>query len=122
MQMSFQDELKGIGSQVPGCRAAVIMNLDGLVVARHDEVEDGLDIEILLVELTNSLKQAMQAASTVEGGELSEFVLAFEKGSLVVRALQDEHFVALLMEPGGMVGRGRYELRRRSQPLIQELF
>jgi hypothetical protein len=36
--------------------------------------------------------------------------------------LKDEHFVAALLGPGGLVGKGRYSLRRHSLPLIQELF
>ncbi len=120
--MSFQDELAEICNEVPGCWASVLMNLDGLVVHRHLAKDVGLDDEVLLVELTGSLKQALQAASSAEGGELGEFCVSFDRGMVVVRMLKDEHFVAALLDPQGWVGKGRYSLRRHSLPLIQELF
>ncbi len=120
--MSFQDELESICQHVPGCQSAVVMNLDGMVVGRQDNGECELDIEILLVELTSSLKQALQALVSMQGGEMAEMSILFDKGALVVRLLQEEHFVAMLLEPGALVGRGRYALRRHSQPLIKELF
>jgi len=120
--MSFQDELKSICDSSDRFLSAVIMNLDGLVVARHDARDVEVDIEVLLVELTASLKQALQALDGVEVGELSEFSLDFAKGSLVVRPLKDEHFVALLMAPGALTGKGRHALRIHKQPLVKELF
>jgi predicted regulator of Ras-like GTPase activity (Roadblock/LC7/MglB family) len=120
--MSFQDELKQICNEVPGCWASVLMNLDGLVVHRHLAEDVGMDDEVLLVELTGSMKQALQATISAEGGELGEFSVSFDRGTVVARMLKDEHFVAALLGPGGLVGKGRYALRRHSLPLIQELF
>ena len=119
--MSFQEELQAICKQVPGSHSAVVMNLDGLIVARQDESQAAPDIEILLIELTNSLKQALQAAESVEAGAVGEYSLSMDKGELIVRLLRDEHFVALLTEPGALVGRGRYALRVHSRSLIDEL-
>jgi hypothetical protein len=98
------------------------MNLDGLVVLRHVVKEGGLDDEVLLVELSSSVRQAIQAVASVEGGELIEFSMSFDAGSLVVRMLPDEHFVALLLDPPALAGKGRYVLRSRSQALIEEMF
>ncbi len=119
--MSFQEELQAICKQVPGIRSAVVMNLDGLIVARQDESQAPPDIEILLIELTNSLKQAIQAAASVDGGAVREYSLSMENGELIVRLLCDEHFVALLTGPEALVGRGRYALRIHARPLIDEL-
>ncbi|MBW1808861.1 MAG: roadblock/LC7 domain-containing protein [Deltaproteobacteria bacterium] len=120
--MSFQEELESICQHVPGCQSVVVMNLDGIVVGRQDNAESELDIEILLVELTSSLKQALQALVSIQGGEMAEFSILFDKGSLVIRLLEDEHFVAVLLQPEALVGRGRYALRRHAQPLVKELF
>ena len=120
--MSFKQELEDICREVPGCWASVLMNLDGLVVHRHLAKDVGMDDEVLLVELTSSMKQALQATTSVDGGELGEFSVSFDKGTVVARMLKDEHFIALLMDPTGLVGKGRYSLRRHSLPLIQELF
>ena len=120
--MDIQAELETMCQEVPGCRAAVIMNLDGLVVLRHVAEAGGLDDEVLLVELSSSVRQAIKAVASVEGGELIEFSMSFDAGQLVVRLLQDEHFVALLLDPPALAGKGRYVLRSRSLALINELF
>jgi len=120
--MDIQMELEQMCREVPGCRAAVIMNLDGLVVLRHVAEPGGLDDEILLVQLSSSVRQAIKAVASVEGGELIEFSMAFEAGQLVVRLLKEEHFVALLLDPPALAGKGRYVLRSRSLGLINELF
>jgi len=120
--MSFQDTLKSICQQVPGCRSAVVMNIEGMEVARHQEGEDDLDIEVLLIELTGSVKMAVQAAAAVEGGQVDEFSLSFDKGQLAIRLLNEEHFLAILLEPGGLLGKGRYVMRCQSDELKKELF
>jgi predicted regulator of Ras-like GTPase activity (Roadblock/LC7/MglB family) len=120
--MSFREELEQICEEVPGCWASVLMNLDGMVVHRHIARDVGIDDEVLLVELTGSLKQALQAITSAEGGQLGEYCVSFDRGTVVARMLQDEHFVAALLGPGGLVGKGRYSLRRHSLPLIQDLF
>ena len=120
--MSFREELAQICEEVPGCWASVLMNLDGVVVHRHLAQDVGMDDEVLLVELTSSMKQALQATTRSDGGELGEYCVSFDRGTVVVRMLKDEHFVAALLGPKGLVGKGRYSLRRHSLPLIQELF
>lgn len=120
--MDLQAELEAMCRAVPGCRAAMVMNLDGLVVLRHVAQAGGIDDEVLLVELSGSVRQAIQAVANVEGGELIEFSMSFDAGSLVVRLLKEEHFVALLLDPPGLAGKGRYVLRSRSQALIEEMF
>lgn len=120
--MDLQQELKNICREVAGCKAAVLMNLEGLVVMRHVEEDAGLDDEVLLIELTAALKQALGAVDNSGGGGLRELVLHFERGSLVVRFLEEDHFIAMLMEPAALSGKGRYVLRHRSRPLAQDLF
>jgi predicted regulator of Ras-like GTPase activity (Roadblock/LC7/MglB family) len=103
--MSFREELAQICEEVPGCWASVVMNLDGMVVHRHLAQDVGMDDEVLLVELSGSLKQALHATVSAEGGELEEFCVSFDRGTVVVRMLKDEHFVAALLGPQGLVGK-----------------
>lgn len=120
--MDLQQELRNICQEVPGCKAAILMNLDGMVVMRHVEEEGGLDDEVLLIELTASVKQALGAVENGGGGRLQELVLHFERGTLVMRLLQEEHFIAMLIDPQALSGKSRYVLRTRSQPLANDLF
>jgi len=119
--MIFQQELEAICQEAPGCHEAVLMNFDGLVVFRHVVKESDINAEDFLVELTDAIKRTQQAVGSANGGGLGEFTLAFDKATLVVRFLKDDHFVALLMEPTALEGRGRYALRCHSLALAQEL-
>ncbi len=120
--MELQKQLENMCREVDGCRAVWLMNLDGLLVLRHVEQEGDMDDEILLVEMSSIVRQAAQAIRNVEGGELLEFTTSFDRGTLVIRLLKDDHFIALLLEPPAYAGKGRYVLRRHSPALIQELF
>jgi predicted regulator of Ras-like GTPase activity (Roadblock/LC7/MglB family) len=119
--MSFQEELETICQDMPDCLAAVLMNIEGLVVTQHVPQPSDLDIELLLVEMTNGLKQLISAVASADGGSLGDISLNFSKGSLVVRFLDEEHFVGMLMRPSGIIGKGRYLLRRHGLALRQEL-
>jgi len=120
--MALQERLEDMCKKVPGVQVAMVMNLDGLVVVRHVAKQDGMDDEILVVEISGAVRQAMQAVTSVDGGTLSEFAIHFEKGALVGRYLKDDHFVAMLLSPTAFLGQCRHELRCQRLPLIQELF
>ncbi len=119
--MSFENILDEICRTAPGTLSAVVMNLDGLVVARRDERGDGLDVEAVLVELLSALKSARQAAGQVEGGALREFTLDLGQVIVVLRPLGDEHFAALALAPQAVTARGRYALRLKAMELSKEL-
>lgn len=119
--MSFTEELKAICEEVRGSRAALVMSLDGISVARHINGEGGPDVETLIVEMVGPLCQAVRGAANTEGGSLKEMMLAFDNGCLLVRMLRDEYFAALYLDPADLAGKGRYALRRHSLPLLKEL-
>ncbi len=120
--MALQERLESMCEKVPGAQVAMVMNLDGLVVVKHVASQQGLDDEILVVEISAAVRQAMQAVTSVEGGALSEFAIHFEKGALVGRYLKDDHFVTMLLSPSALLGQCRHELRCQRLPLIQDLF
>ncbi len=120
--MSFQSELEAICAEVPGSRTAVVMSLDGISVANHVQHDDGVDTEALLIELIGPLKQAAQVTRRVDVGSLASLEVATGELTLVMRLLNDEYFVALILSPEAVVGRGRYAVRAHSAALRAELF
>jgi predicted regulator of Ras-like GTPase activity (Roadblock/LC7/MglB family) len=120
--MSFEQELEAICNEVPGAQTAWVMSLDGISVANHDAKTNKLDAEILLIEMIGSLKQAFGALSSVSAGELNAMELVFGNGSLLVSLLNEEHFVALLLAPEALIGKGRYAIRRHTLALRKEFY
>ena len=119
--MSFQSELEAICAEVPGCRTAVVMSLDGISVANHVQDPGRLDNEALLIEMIGSLKQAIQAMQIVSAGSLSTFEVSTPEVKLLVRLLTDEYIIALVLAPDAIPGRGRFAVRAHSAALRAEL-
>ena len=119
--MSFQSELEAICEEVPGCRTAWVMSLDGISVANHVVDAGELDMEAMLIELIGPLKQAIQVMQSVEAGDLATFEVASGEAKLLVRLLSEEYFVALVLKPDAIVGRGRFAVRLHSANLREEL-
>jgi len=59
--------------------------------------------------------------SLAQAGTVRSLELQTELGVVVLRMLNEEYFVALILEPGGLVGRGRFEVRNHAVDLAREL-
>ncbi len=119
--MSFEEELEAICSSVDGARSAVLMSRDGISVAIHKLDERGPDDETMLIELVASLNQAVSAAQASGAAPLSSVDLHTGIGTIIVRWLSEEYFVALMLNPGALDGHARYVLRIHSLALEKEL-
>ncbi len=120
--MSFQDTLEKLCRDVPGARAAWVMSLDGISVAQH--LAGGLgeaDLEALLVELGSPLKNLRRGLELAQAGLVRALEVQTERGVVVLRMLNEEYFVALILAPGALLGRGRFEIRHHAVELAREL-
>jgi predicted regulator of Ras-like GTPase activity (Roadblock/LC7/MglB family) len=118
--MDFSGILEQLRAEVPGCHSALVMNLDGMVVARQDGAQSPADAEVVLVELLASIKAALQAAHQA-GGNFREMTVDLERALVVIRMLGQEHFAALLLGPEALQGKGRFLLRLKGRELTKEL-
>ncbi|RLB58655.1 MAG: hypothetical protein DRI34_04210 [Deltaproteobacteria bacterium] len=119
--MSFDEILREACNLVPGSRVAVLMNMDGLVVARHERQPAGVDLEAVLVEMVGALATSGQVAREVEGARFTDAVFDLGVGTLVVRMLPEDHFVAFWLGPETASGRARWALRVLQVDLNKEL-
>ncbi len=119
--MSFREQLESICQLAQGSLAVMVMSMDGIAVMKHEVQDPGLDMEVFLIEMVGPVRQAMQACESVTAGDMTAFNMEVGKGHLLFHHLVDEHFVALLMAPDAVVGRGRFALRLHSRALNQEL-
>lgn len=116
------EQLQKIVDSTPGARAAILMGFDGIAVAQYTtpEAED-FDIEIMATELSVRFMELRTAASSLEMGKLSDIAIQAEYGTVLVRVLSDEYFVAVLLERAGHFGKGRWVLRSTARALVSEL-
>jgi len=117
--MSFRESLEGICSRVEGALGAVVVAEDGIIVERH-AVNETLDLELACVEIAGAAREVKKATESVEAGELEELLVANERWLTLLRRAGPGYWLLLLMTPEGLLGRGRYELRRAAHELAAE--
>lgn len=111
--MSFTDTLVRIANRIEGCAAVLILGIDGIPIDSHvHEMDPTFDIDSIATELTTLVRRGMRTASDTELGEMREMVLATDIMSFLLRPITPEYFLLLALNPGGNVGRARFELRK----------
>lgn len=119
--MSFENILRQIVEQCPGCAGAALMGSDGIPIAELSGARDAEEVSLLGVEFGRVLEEARKVAAAVNGGELQELVVELARVQLVLRAVDPETFFVLAVEPGGNLAKGRYLLRRFSHDVREQL-
>ena len=111
--MGFADTLSNITERIEGCAAAIILGIDGIAIERQiREMEPPLDIDLIATEFTTLVRRNMRTATDAEMGEVREMVFVTDLLTLVLRPITPEYFLMLALNPGGNVGRARFELRK----------
>jgi predicted regulator of Ras-like GTPase activity (Roadblock/LC7/MglB family) len=97
--------------RVDGAMAAVVMGYDGIAI--DEVVRDGvpLDVQLLAVEYATLLKEIKRTVDVLRTGVMEEVTIATGEVRIVIRVLNDEFFVVLIMQGDGNFGLGRYLLR-----------
>ncbi len=117
----MRETLQKIVDNAPGAKAAILMGFDGITVesALAPEVDD--DIESMAMEFSFRFLELRAAAESLEMGALSDITIKAEYGTLLVRCLNDEYFVAVLLGDARSFGKGRWLLRSAAAFLASEL-
>jgi predicted regulator of Ras-like GTPase activity (Roadblock/LC7/MglB family) len=76
------------------------------------DLDPDLDIDLVATELTTLLRRSMRVASDTELGELREMMFSAHRQTFLLRPITAEYFLLLSLNPGGNVGRARFELRK----------
>ena len=80
-----------------------------------------LDVETVGMEFSVVLTQVREAAEMLEVGAASEVSVRAEALSAVIRLINDEYFVAVLLQPHGNMGKTRFLLRTKTPALLENL-
>jgi len=111
--MGFTDTLAKITERIEGCAAVVILGIDGIPIERQvGQMDPSLDIDLIATEFTTLVRRSMRTASDTGLGDLREMVIVTDLMTFVLRPITSEYFLFLALNPGGNVGRARFELRK----------
>ena len=120
--MGFKEHLKRAVDDVPGALLCTLMGHDGLAIDTY-QTERSVEKDIMTstVELTGLMTQVRQSAQGLRSGDLLELTLCGADLTAVVRTVTPEYFLALVVDPQGWAGKGRYLLRVLAPKLAPEL-
>ena len=111
--MSFLETLTDVVDRIEGCAAAVILGIDGIPIERQvRDLDPVLDLDLVATEFTTLVRRSLRTASDTALGELREIVFVTEAMTFIIRPITLDYFLLLALNPGGNIGRARYELRK----------
>ena len=115
-------EIGGGGHEMAaGGLAAVIMGRDGIALSQFRAESSDVDIETLGIEYANLYAEIGKAAETLGSGSVQEVMLLTDQYQILIRGINPEYFIALILAPDGNLGKGRFLLRVSVPKIVAEL-
>ncbi len=118
----FRDFLHGVLTRTEGCLGVLIMGFDGIVVEEVWQVAaDRATFNIALAEYSTLLRNAQRINSGLRLAGFQEMTFSGADEIFVLRVVNNDYFLAMIIAADGNFGRGRYELHRAELLLYKEL-
>ena len=119
--MSFRDILKTSVDAVEGGLASVVMGFDGISVEEYVHDGSAFDVQTLGVEYSSALTEVRRTADSLKTGAVQEVAVMTDGALVLLRPVNPEYFVALVLKSDGNFGKGRYILRRAARAIAAEM-
>jgi len=119
--MIFEDVVQKAVEQTSGGLAAVIMATDGISLSQYIKPESELDLETMAIEEANLLSEINRASQAMQAGSVKEVTLSTDRFISIIRVLNPDYFIALIMDKNGNLGKGRFLLRVNAPAVLKEL-
>lgn len=117
--MSFSEILKEAVEKVDGAVSAMIIGSDGISVQEYAP-EKLVDLTGLSAEASAMIKDISTAADNLRLGEAMEFSIISERCGIIMRKINSDYYVALVIRPEGNYGKGRFILKTVIPKLEEE--
>lgn len=117
--MSFSEVLKESVNRVDGAVSAMIIGIDGMPVEEHT-VQKLISMEDLSAESSQMMRDIANAAENLGLGEAKEFSIVSDLCGIIMRKINPDYYLALVIKPDGNYGKGRFILRSMIPRLKEE--
>lgn len=117
--MNFLDALKETVDKVDGAVSAMIIASDGIPVQEYAS-ERLIDLTGLGAEASAMIRDIGFAAENLGLGEAREFSIVSDKCGIIMRKINDDYYLALVIKPEGNYGKGRFVLKTTIPKLENE--
>jgi predicted regulator of Ras-like GTPase activity (Roadblock/LC7/MglB family) len=123
--MSFAAILRTLVSEAGGAVAAVLLGRDGIPIEQVEAGrlagEESERIASAGAELGRIFEEVRKASDSFGGGQALETVVHLERWWLLLRPVDEETHLLLVLAPEGNVGKSRYLMRRHLAALREQL-
>src|SRR5512140_3630047 len=108
--MNFSEILKETVDRVEGAVAAMIIAADGIPVQEYVS-EKLIDLTGLGAEASAMIRDIGLAAENLGLGEAREFSIVSDMCGIIMRKINNDYYLALVIRPDGNYGKGRFILK-----------
>jgi predicted regulator of Ras-like GTPase activity (Roadblock/LC7/MglB family) len=108
--VSFLELLKETVDKVDGAVSAMIIGTDGMSVQEYTR-EKLVDLTGLSAEASAMIKDISLAADNLGLGEAREFSIVSDRCGIIMRKINPDYYLALVIKPDGNYGKGRFILK-----------
>ncbi len=108
--MIFTEVLKETVDRVDGAVSSMIIASDGIPVQEYIS-EQLIDLTGLGAEASAMIRDISNAAENLGLGSAREFSIISERCGIIMRKINDEYYLALVIKPDGNYGKGRFILK-----------
>jgi predicted regulator of Ras-like GTPase activity (Roadblock/LC7/MglB family) len=120
--MNFREHCQHIVQSVPGATACVLMGFDGIPIDTFEAHPSTYDLPTLLTEYSAAALTLRHAeADQPESGGVRELVISTPSLTCVLRPLNEDYFLAVLLGPQAVAGKARYLMRMAAPELLYDL-
>ena len=119
--MTFTEILTEATRNVEGIVAAGLVGVDGIGVESVSANGDEFDVEATEVELAGLVGNVNRAALALSAGNIKDVILEAENHSYLISLVDKNYFLVLTLGPGANLGRARFEVKRVTQRLRDNL-
>jgi predicted regulator of Ras-like GTPase activity (Roadblock/LC7/MglB family) len=108
--MDFLEVLKETVDRVDGAVSAMIIASDGIPVQEY-AAERLIDLTGLGAEASAMIRDIGLAAENLGLGEAREFSIISDACGIIMRRINGDYYLALIIKPEGNYGKGRFVLK-----------
>ena len=117
--MPFSDILKELVNGTEGAIGALVVGVDGIPVDEFT-VSGTMDLQSMTVEYSSLLKEIEKGSRAAQLGSTREVTVKAGRAMVMLRRLNDDYFLVLVIGPDGNFGKGRFLLRMSVPKFLKE--
>ena len=116
----FRALLSAVTEKTGDVLGIALVSLDGIAIEKIEN-DDRLNLDTIIAEFTDRMKQTIVAAPEMGVGGPRELVAFADEAVVILREVHEDYFILCACRPDGQYGRVRHAIRQIIPDLATEL-